>query len=354
MSALRRRRYRMPAAPISTPAADAPGASESPSSPPAAARSSVPAKECPFCLAEIPKIALECPECRQRIAGAGSPADFRKRLLVQELVLREALREGGLDAGRGGLLGAVRLGTLLVLGVVLLCLTTWLLGRKLLLPASAIEVAMGIGLVGLVLLAFLVLADLGWVTVRHRLRPVEALAAFLSAMEIGRYDDAYACVLPGDRNDRLRVRRAVSAIRVDKIRTTFARASGFQAYWKPIFTAQDSAVSISRVELLAEQGDFAIVSANIFLSHGTRISGLGPVGGLMSRFLANKDKITLKKLVRLVQGRWYLVNGEMRSLEDDALEEFAVLAAAPDERLMELTRQLLVSPSTNTGGGQVD
>ncbi len=107
-----------------------------------------------------------------------------------------------------------------------------------------------------------------------------------------------------------------------------------------------------------------MVSIRLFVNRkipGVSVGGIGPLGvlavwavAILTRNLLTREAVTLRKLIRRVNGRWYLVNGEIQSPEDDALDEFATLAAASDERLKELTKQLPVSPSTDTGSGQAD
>jgi len=125
MSALRRRRFRPPAAPAKPAVGGGPAEPQgnpAPALTPAPAPAAVRVKECPFCLKAIPEIALECPACRRRIAGAGSPADFRRRLLAQELLLRQTIRERRLGGAGRGLLGSLRLRTLAASGVTGVCL----------------------------------------------------------------------------------------------------------------------------------------------------------------------------------------------------------------------------------------
>jgi len=190
-----------------------------------------------------------------------------------------------------------------------------------------------------VLLVYFVIGDLFWLSVRRRRHPAAALSAFVRAMEIGRYDEAYACVLPGDHNARPRLRRAVRALNLGGARSAFADLAGFRAYWGPVFAAPDSSMSLSRPKVLQEQGDFAVVSASLSVRRRAGGWGGGLLGEVLRSAMAEEDDLALRKLVRRVDGRWYLVNGEMQSPEDHALKEFAVLAAAPDERLVELCRQ---------------
>ncbi|HOX06860.1 MAG TPA: hypothetical protein PK280_10695 [Planctomycetota bacterium] len=315
----------------------------------------MPLKECPFCLREILMAALECPECGKRIAGAGTPAGFRKRLLVQELTLRQAIREGKVGASRGGLLGALRMRTLTASGATGLCLCAELLAVTNPELARLASLAIPGGILTLVLLAYFAIGDLAWLAVRRRRTPAHALSAFVRALEIGRYEEASGCVLPGDRNPRPRLRRAIHAISLGSARCSFADAAGFRAYWRPVFTAPDSSLTLSRPQVVREEGDLAVVSAELSIRRRAGGWGGGLLGAALRSAMAKEDEIKLTKLVRKVDGRWYLVNGEIQSPEDGALEEFATLAAASDERLVELTRQLpAAEPANAASAADVD
>lgn len=338
MSAGSRRRVRPPAAPASRAAQAEPDGAAAPREAPSPAPAAGRLKQCPFCLEQIPEIALECPACRRRIAGAGSPADFRRRLLVQELVLRQALRERRLGAVRGGLLTRFRKRTLTTSGAAGAGLAAWLAVRAMPEPSAPVGLVFFGWIAALVVLVCFLTDDLRWLAVRRRRRPGDALTAFVRAMQIGRYEDAYACVLPGDRNDRPRLRRAVQALNLGGGRSTFADPDGFRAYWHPLFSVPDSSVRLSGPRVVREQGDFAVVAAEFSATRRAGGWGGGLIGAAVRSAMARENELGLRKLVRRVDGRWYLVNGELSSPEDQALEQFAALAAADDARLVALSR----------------
>jgi hypothetical protein len=313
---------------------------------PAAAPPARRVKECPFCRKEIPEVALECPACRRRIAGAGRPEDFQRRLLAQELVLRQALRDGKLAEKPRGLLAVLRLPTLVAGAGILAALAGAAVVSGVLGRSDLVALAAPFGLVLPVFFVGFLVSDLMWLSVSRRRDPVSALKAFLRAMKIDRYREAYACVLPGDHDGRVRGRRAVREVGIGPVRSTFQDVAGFRAYWEPVFKAPDTHLSFSRPQVSVEQGDFAMVSVEIALSQHGPGTGGGLIGAALRRLTDGIATLTLRKLVRRVDRRWYLVNGELDSPEDGAMAEFAALAAAPDEQLVQLSRAPAAAATT--------
>ena len=73
------------------------------------------------------------------------------------------------------------------------------------------------------------------------------------------------------------------------------------------------------------QGDFAVVSADVKLSRSstTGFLLLGIIGALL---MGDKEKVSVSKLLRNVNGQWYVVNGELDSIEDGAMNVAVELA----------------------------
>jgi len=299
-------------------------------------------KQCSFCRAEIPEVALKCPECGKRIAGAGSPEEFRRRMLKAELVLRGALRKRSFPDVRA-MGGRLRVRTVLaavlppVAGGLALVgylqpegvpLKTWdwvLLIAAMLLSAYFISVLVD---------------DLALPSASGRTDPARGMKAFLQALKLKRYSYAYNCLLPGERNNRPRRRYAVQTIGTRSGKFSFADLRGFRAYWHPLFhpASAEAAMDFSDLEVVHQGEDFAVVAAKLSATREAGGWGGGLLGFAVRRLMSKEQEVKIGKLLRRVDGQWYLVNGEVFGPEDEALEQIAELAAAEDSELVELSK----------------
>jgi hypothetical protein len=300
-------------------------------------------KQCPFCDGVIPVVALQCPHCQRRVAGAGTAREFGRRLLTQELVLRQALRDGEFARAIARMGGKFRGRTLVFAAVCLLvggALLASLFGpAESLLKSWDLLIFFAV-LISLVIFIGALVDDLMLPAATARTSPREGLKAFLQALKLKRYAYAYNCLLPGEKNKRMRRRYAVQVTGTGSGKFTFAELKGFRGYWGPIFnpTSAETSMQFSEVKLVAETGDFAVVKAKLSASRKAGGIGGGLLGAALRGLMAKGQDIEIAKLLRCVEGQWYLVNGELFSPEDGALEELEGFARASDGELVKASK----------------
>jgi hypothetical protein len=160
-----------------------------------------------------------------------------------------------------------------------------------------------------------------------RTTPVAGLAAFLQSVRLKRYAYAYSCLLDGDKDSLARERKAVPELNVSSSRYDFSRLDGFTGYWQGLLSSGGGYTRYSSVGGLAEvtrKGDFALVRARVkvqgYPSAAIAAILLGFLPFLIIILVLTKRRtFDVTKLLRQVEGQWYVVNGELTSPEDHSL-----------------------------------
>jgi hypothetical protein len=184
--------------------------------------------------------------------------------------------------------------------------------------------------------------------------PVRALKGFFKAVRHGRLGAAYQCLAPGERN---RWPRRHPPLDLPGMKLggafDFSTPEGFVRYWRPLGVSSWMAgrsVKFGRWELLREEGDFALVACQVNFSS----SSLSPLVAMLCLVTlvvgfvfipghkTGRAQVKAVKLLRRVDGHWYVVCGEMLGPEDDpeALAEALRLARAGSGELAALAGQL--------------
>ncbi len=267
-------------------------------------------------------VARRCKHCKEEIAEGGGTESIRKRL---------AAKEEKLAKGQPAIPGSVgkKIRTVTIVGAVIAAVA--LLASAVAVAAGGEEMA-GLAVIGLTV-AFIAgicalmgfANDMGTPSGSQRTTPEKGLKAFLRSMCFKRYNYAYACLLDGDKDDLGRVRPKLEKFGKKGPDCSFATYNGFRDYWSGLLRHKSSQPSVGRISLVDSKGEFATVSAQVKLTRSSTTGSLllGIIGALL---MGDKEKVTVTKLLRKVDGQWYVVNGELESAEDGALDVAAELA----------------------------
>jgi len=189
---------------------------------------------------------------------------------------------------------------------------------------------------------------------RGRTAPEAGLRAFMSALITERYRYAHGCLVPGERDGRIRRQPEIEDFGLFGRHYEFNRLDGFRRYWRALVkpsnrsVPQWSIVTVASFEVTDRDGDFAVVSCGLSIAlwdwrideerhpllKVCRYSGvLMWVPWLINICTPRTLGLHLKKLVRRIDDQWYVVNGELYSREDAALAEVVEVAALSDREL---------------------
>jgi len=307
--------------------AAAPEAAGSPAAGSAAAGGAEPTKRCPFCGETVLKVARKCKHCQETIPEGVDADSVRARLAAKEKQANE-LDGRGLPPISYVVGGKFRVVTLVLAGLFvlsLLCLPIAFMSNENS-PFFVLGVLGGVGAVVLPIFALIFfINDLTVPSFQGRITPEKGLKAFLRGLCAKRYKFGYACVLEGDKDALVRLRPAVPKLGVVREEFDFSSSEGFKAYWKGLLHYKGTQATVSRIRLGTVQGNYAVVTAEIKLNRhsGTGFLLFGVLGAML---MGDKETLKVSKLLRRSGGQWWVVNGELDSAEDRALE--AALGAA--------------------------
>jgi hypothetical protein len=173
---------------------------------------------------------------------------------------------------------------------------------------------MGLFIFGLFTL-ILGVRDLFSPTYLGRITPEKGARAFLGGLCGKRYKFAYACLLEADKDGLARLRPALAKFDVAAKTCSFSIYEGFRDYWKGLLHYKGTQAGVGKIRLQRSAGDLAEVTAEISLNrHST--TGFLAFGILGAMLMGTRDKLQVRKLLRQVNGQWYVVNGELDSAED--------------------------------------
>jgi hypothetical protein len=308
-----------PSAPAASASAPPPGGGEA-------------TKRCPYCGETVLKIARKCKHCKEDLADGADVESIRARLRAKAQGLAGGVPEIPYTVG-----GKFRIVTIVTGALAALSLIGAFVGGNF----HHLEALLGFGITGMFVfgICFLVAFanDCSVPSSRGRRTPVKGLKAFLGAIRVGRYKYAYACLLEGDKDDAERVRRAISEVSVDGGSYSFKNLAGFKEYWRTMTHASGMSMRRAKLSGLREvsvSGDYAVVSASVTIESYPWLLlvflplALIPVALVIS-LITKRETVNVSKLLRRVGNQWYVVNGELDSPEDRALEQAAKLGAGP-------------------------
>lgn len=155
-----------------------------------------------------------------------------------------------------------------------------------------------------------------------RINPVSAFNAFFLAMTAGRWSYAYACILPGDKDETPRARTASASPRISGGVFKTDTVRNFKLYWQPVvqgYPILNRAVQVRNVEAHQLDDHNAVVTCRYLLpGEGYLLTfiALFPLSLLLIplfNLLFVRTEKTLVKYLRRVHDRWYLVCGDIQS-----------------------------------------
>jgi len=302
---------------------------------PAAPQAPQPTKQCPYCGETVLAVATKCKHCQEEIPEGGDVESIRRRLAAKEEKLAKQLASGGLPEIPYLVGGKFRVRTMVAAGIALVGLVMVIIGVS----DYHLEELIGLGIMPMIIsgVCFLValINDCTVPSSSARKTPVKGLKAFLGAIRVGRYKYAYACLLDGDKDDLTRTRRPIHEVKVERGEFNFKSLEGFKRYWKGLAGASGAymrRVSLSGFSEEQVNGDCAVVSASVKIESypWPLLIGLPfalvPVA-IVIMLVTKRETVGVSKLLRKVNGQWCVVNGELDSLEDRAIDVAAELAA---------------------------
>ncbi len=295
-------------------------------------------KKCPYCAETILKAARKCRFCKQDLPEGADSESIRERFKMKERKISEQRVAGGPPPIPRSISGRFRTVTKVLAGITGLFLLLALAGGILPFNRSDDREAMlGLGitftfLFGIILLVVFVI-DLSVPSADKRTSPGLGLKTFLGALRMGRYGLAYACLLDGDKDSLERARQPIELVKVWGGNFVFSDLAGFKQYWKGLCHAgggQNRRLVVTNVREEKVGSNYALVSAKVRIeSYPSAVLWTIILSVLLALILVlamtKRQEITVTKLMRQVGGQWYVVNGELSSVEDNAWEVAASL-----------------------------
>lgn len=302
--------------------------------------SAEPTKQCPYCGETVLAVARRCKHCKEEISAGGDVESIRKRLAAKEEALAKQLASGGMPEIPWGVGGKFRIRTIVgaVLTVVGVIVGAAMIafGDNDVAPFAFVPITTAVIAVICTLVAFL--NDMKTPCASARTTPVAGIKAFLQSLRVGRFDYAYACLLSSDKDSTERRRKAFEDLKVKAGTFSFAELSGFKAYWKNLTRTSGGCtrrMAVSSFSVEKEEGDWALVRVSAKLQAYPSAIVIAVIFGLPGIVIAciliavmtKRETVEITKLLRKVNGQWYVVNGELESAEDRAINVAVELAA---------------------------
>jgi len=311
------------------------------SAPPTAAGEG-PTKKCPYCAETILKAARKCRYCKQDLPDGVDSEFVRDRLRMKD----KKAADQGLAAASQSLpsprFGRFRTVTKVMAGLCVLFLALGVLAI-ILINSSEVSSREEDGWVALAVFSFILLFifgvvllvcfinDLNVPSFAKRTTPDLGFKTFLGGVRFGRFDMAYACLLDGDKDGLTRSRQAIEPVKVYGGDYDFSSMEGFKQYWKGICRpgeGQSRRMVVAQVRSEKSAGDYAQVSGRVRVeSYPSAVVWTVLISPLLAIILVlamtKRQELNVTKLMRRVGDQWFVVNGELSSLEDNAWEAVA-------------------------------
>ncbi len=286
---------------------------------------------CPLCRKPILKLARKCKHCKQTIPPEVDIPFVRERLRMKEQALSASPpRRVPFLVGF-----KVRIGTMVAAAIAIFFALMIYAGISMQDRGWELTV-IGVGgfTVTTIILVLRLAIDIRIPSAGSRNTPALGLAAFLLALKTGRFRYAYACLLDGDKDGTVRTRPGFQTVEVQVGVFAFATLEGFRGYWQGVMHSSmdmTRTANIKDVRILDAKDDFAVVSAEVeiraypaWVGHTMHGSLLAPL--ILAIRLTKRETVRMTKLMRCVHQQWYVVNGEIDSLEDYAIKEASQIA----------------------------
>ncbi len=294
-------------------------------------------KQCPFCGETVLRVAKKCKHCKTDLPEGLDADSVRRRLVAKEVALSAGSSAGQPYARELSFWSRFRVSTLVCAGLTLLFILMFVVGAKA--PGESLMALAVLGVVfGIISgIAFLVWlgGDLSVPPLARRITPEKGMASFIKAIASGRLSHAYACLLGVEKDQTERFRPEIPEVKVVSDAWSFANLDGFTQYWRGICRSSGGysrRMVISRVVSVRTEGDFALVRAVGRIESYPLLALLGLLGGLLPLIIivlvaTKKHSVEITKLLRRVDGQWWVVNGELDSPEDRAFDVAVKVAA---------------------------
>lgn len=311
---------------------------------------------------------VKCPHCgvsvKPKTGPAGATAEAiveaaraegAERLVQKEFVLRKGKALGRLRITRRDAGGPLRWPTTVAGCASAIGLAAaWIACRNAgLVVHSTTFYTMLFGFLigGLALVVFLplLMQDLSVPQPGGRTTPAKGLEAFFGAMRLGNFRYAHKCLLPVERNLTPRaIPNTEPSFQKGAGRTAFDTEAGFREYWRLIIRSSfltGRSVEVGVFGPKQEVGDFALMTCLLNVTKTNMWRALLRAAVILLHnpllhLLLSKESPTwtveTRKLMRRVDGQWYVVNGELHGPEDDAFEDAVRIAALSDGELAAL------------------
>ncbi len=169
--------------------------------------------------------------------------------------------------------------------------------------------------------------DLATPSAGRRRTPEAGLMAFFRAIRRSRFEYAWHCLIPPERLDPAeRFRPEVPELDVPGRHFPLDTLEGFRRYWRPLAPEKDriacevQPVESSGFEMLLEDGDVALAKCDLTRTiFDSPVPVLGP--GILIRLAllwitSTTRHQEVEKLMRRIDGQWYLYSGEFSAPED--------------------------------------
>jgi len=275
---------------------------------------------------------------REREIAAGDADAFMevsRRLTAGEVALRSDRKKGSLAGSSAKSRSRFRVLTKIFGSLAAISVAFLYIGYKSLPEGFWLMIGAGVGsLLTLPIAIHLLRQDAEANREWARRSPASGLRAFSRAMCNGDFEYAYQCLLPGNISSVPRTRPAISLVGLGSQRCSFDSLSGFAEYWEPVFKQQDisgNRVVVSDFGLNRQAEDVAQVTCRVKLV----VAGHDHASDSIDNRETQRDSLSLTKLLRRVDGQWYVVNGELAGPEDtpEAFEEAVRISKLSDAEL---------------------
>jgi len=159
--------------------------------------------------------------------------------------------------------------------------------------------------------------------IQDRSSPEQVYQRFFKAMKAGRYNRAYACILPTARkpgivhtlkykNEKIKPAKGEFAIR---------DAASFKKYWTAILSSTDAGLirqmTLKKVHPIDDNAEMAVIEAECTVTSQSSTYGFGGLIFLLIAALTKQtEKIMIRKFMFRRANRWYVCEAEAIGMLD--------------------------------------